>query len=221
MKAAEQRYGLLERMVHCLFDPRQAGKVDHTLHDLLAQRVFSLTCGYPDDNDAARLAGDSIHKMLLDRDPIKGLDLASQPTLSRFENFVGSKQLYRLASRWPRPSSHITPSGWAATRRVTIDLDPTGDPTHRAQKLSFFNSHYNNSCYLPMMGFVMVLCSNGVTEWLEQALQDVFSAPARQHGNPGNQRQRLVHEFWTPLLLPGSALASTRAMATLRKDEAT
>ena len=95
LKASEQRYGLLERMVHCLFDPRQAGKVDHTLHDLLAQRVFSLAGGYPDANDAACLAGDPIHKMLLDRDPIKGLDLASQPTLSRFENFVGPKQLYR------------------------------------------------------------------------------------------------------------------------------
>ena len=39
-------------------------------------------------------------------------------------------------------------------RRVTIDLDPTDDPTHGAQQLSFFNSHYDNACYLPMMGFV-------------------------------------------------------------------
>jgi len=39
-------------------------------------------------------------------------------------------------------------------RLVTIDLDPTDDPTHGAQQLSFFNSHYDNACYLPMMGFV-------------------------------------------------------------------
>ena len=39
-------------------------------------------------------------------------------------------------------------------RLVTIDLDPTDDPTHGAQQLSFFNSHYDSACYLPMMGFV-------------------------------------------------------------------
>jgi len=39
-------------------------------------------------------------------------------------------------------------------RRVTIDHDPTDDPTRGAQQLSFFNSHYDNACYLQMMGFV-------------------------------------------------------------------
>jgi len=66
------------------------------LEELLAQRVFSIACGYPDANDAARLAADPIHKMLLDRDPGAGRDLASQPTLSRFENAIGVKELYRL-----------------------------------------------------------------------------------------------------------------------------
>src|SRR5207302_147827 len=75
---------------------RQAGKVDHSLRELVAQRVFSIACGYPDANDSARLSGDPMHKLLLDRDPVEGRDLASQPTLSRFENGVGVKQLYRL-----------------------------------------------------------------------------------------------------------------------------
>ena len=96
LKAAERRYGLISRMVDCLFDGRQAGKVDHPLKDLFAQRVFSIACGYSDANDSARLAADPIHKMLLDRDPVVGLDLASQPTLSRFENSLGPKPLYRL-----------------------------------------------------------------------------------------------------------------------------
>jgi len=39
-------------------------------------------------------------------------------------------------------------------RRVTLDLDPTDDPTHGAQQLSFFNRHYDSWCYLPVMGFV-------------------------------------------------------------------
>ncbi|WP_211256283.1 transposase, partial [Edaphobacter aggregans] len=89
-------YGLISGMAGCLRDERHAGKVDHSLRDLFAQRVFSIACGYPDANDSARLGADPIHNMLLDRDPVRGVDLASQPTLSRFENSVGPRQLYRL-----------------------------------------------------------------------------------------------------------------------------
>jgi len=95
-EAADRRYGLIAGMADCLRDERQAGKVDHSLKELVAQRVFSIACGYPDANDAGRLAADPIHKMLLDRDPGAGRDLASQPTLSRFENAIGAKELYRL-----------------------------------------------------------------------------------------------------------------------------
>jgi hypothetical protein len=155
LKAAERRFGLISSMVDCLFDGRQAAKVDHPLKDLFAQRVFSIACGYPDANDSARLAADPIHKMLLDRDPVVGLDLASQPMLSRFENSLGPKQLYRLGESLAERviARHAKRLGGRA-RRVTIDLDPTDDPTHGAQQLSFFNSHYDNACYLPMMGFV-------------------------------------------------------------------
>ena len=155
LKAAERRYGLIAGMADCLRDERQAGKVDHSLRDLFAQRVFSIGCGYADANDSARLAADPMHKMLLDRDPITGLDMASQPTLSRFENAAGPRQLYHMGAalaesvieRHARRLHH-------RARLVTIDLDPTDDPTHGAQQLSFFNSHYDNACYLPMMGFV-------------------------------------------------------------------
>jgi hypothetical protein len=47
LKAAERRYELISSMVGYLFDGRQAAKVDHPLNDLLAQRVFSIACGYP------------------------------------------------------------------------------------------------------------------------------------------------------------------------------
>src|ERR1019366_6467755 len=131
-------------LASCLRDERQAGKVDHSLRELVAQRVFSIACGYPDANDSARLSGDPIHKLLLDRDPIEGRDLASQPTLSRFENGVGVKELYRLGEflagsvirRHAKRLRH-------RTYRVTLDLDPTDDPTHGAQQLSFFNGHYD------------------------------------------------------------------------------
>jgi hypothetical protein len=155
LKAAERRYGLIARMSGCLRDRRQAGKVDHSLADLFAQRIFSIGCGYADANDSARLAADPMHKMLLGRDPMTGLDMASQPTLSRFENAVGPRQLYGMAAALAE--SVIERHAQRLQRRarlVTIDLDPTDDPTHGAQQLSFFNSHYDNACYLPMMGFV-------------------------------------------------------------------
>jgi Transposase DDE domain group 1 len=155
LKAAERRYGLIGGLAGCLEDKRQAGKIGHSLRALLAQRVFSIACGYPDANDSARLGADPIHKMLLDRDPVTGLDLASQPTLSRFENSVGPRQLYRMGealatSVIERHAQRLR----NRARLVTIDLDPTDDPTHGAQQLSFFNGHYDTWCYLPVMGFV-------------------------------------------------------------------
>src|SRR6266487_1482648 len=155
LKAADRRYGLVDGLAACLRDERQAGKVDHSLRELVGQRVFSIACGYPDANDSARLSGDPIHKLLLDRDPIEGRDLASQPTLSRFENGVGVKELYRSGeflaeSVIRRHAKRLRHRAY----RVTIDLDPTDDPTHGAQQLSFFNGHYDTWCYLPVMGFV-------------------------------------------------------------------
>lgn len=158
LKAADRRYGLISCLAGCLRDGRQAGKVDHSLEELVGQRVFSIACGYADANDASRLAADPIHKMLLGRDPVAGRDLASQPTLSRFENAIGAKQLYRLGEELAggviqRHAERLR----HRARRVTIDLDPSDDPTHGAQQLSFFNSHYDTWCYLPVMGFVRAL----------------------------------------------------------------
>ena len=155
LKAADRRYGLVDGLAACLRDERQAGKVDHSLRELVGQRVFSIACGYQDANDSARLSEDPIHKLLLDRDPIEGRDLASQSTLSRFENGVGVKELYRSGeflaeSVIRRHAKRLRHRAY----RVTIDLDPTDDPTHGAQQLSFFNGHYDTWCYLPVMGFV-------------------------------------------------------------------
>ena len=155
LKAADRRYGLIDVMADCLRDTRQAGKVDHSLRELVAQRVFSIACGYPDANDSARLSSDPIHKMLLDRDPVTGCNLASQPTLSRFENSIRTRELYRLGEALANSviDRHAERLHGRA-RLVTIDLDPTDDPTHGAQQLSFFNGHYDTWCYLPVMGFV-------------------------------------------------------------------
>jgi hypothetical protein len=155
LKAADRRYRLMERMAGCLRDQRQPGKVDHALEELLAQRIFGMACGYEDANDAARLSADPVHKMLLGRDPQEGPDLASQPTLSRFENSAGPKDLYRLGKALAESviERHAHRLHGRA-RRITIDLDPTDDPTHGTQQLSLFNGYYDTWCYLPVVGFV-------------------------------------------------------------------
>ena len=155
LKAADRRLGLTSALADCLEDERQAGKVQHALHELLTQRVMGIACGYEDANDAARLASDPVHKLLVGRDPIEGQDLASQPTLSRFENAPHRQQLFRLAEALAdcvieRHRRRLK----GRARRITIDLDPTDDPTHGAQQLALFNGHYDTWCYLPLVGFL-------------------------------------------------------------------
>ena len=119
-----------------------------------SQRVFGLACGYADCNDAARLAHDPIHKLLVDRDPLTGAALGSQPTLSRFENGVRRGALYALGEALADTviASHQRRLTRRPVRRITIDLDPTDDPTHGQQELAFFNGHYDTWCYLPLIG---------------------------------------------------------------------
>ena len=99
LKAAERVYGLVKAFALCLADRRAPGKIRHTLADLIGQRVFGIACGHPDGNDADHLADDPIHKLLLGRDPVSGAPLASQPTISRFENGVSRTALYRMRAR--------------------------------------------------------------------------------------------------------------------------
>jgi hypothetical protein len=154
LKACDERLHLTERLAACFPDERQPGKVKHTLHDLIRQRVFAIACGYADCNDAARLADDPVHKMLVERDPLEGAALASQPTLSRFENAPGPKVLYRMGETLAEAVIARQRRRHRKARRITVELDPTDDPTHGAQQLTLFNGHYDTWCYLPVAGFI-------------------------------------------------------------------
>jgi Transposase DDE domain group 1 len=178
LKAAEQRLGLTSALAGGLRDDRQPGKVQHELRELITQRVMAMALGYEDANDAARLAGDPIHKLLVGRDPIVGEDLASQPTLSRFENAPDRKELLRMTEALAdcvlarhRQRLH------GRARRITIDMDPTDDPTHGQQQFTFFNSHYDSYCYLPMVCFLT---------FDEEAEQYLVAAVLRRGNAPGS-----------------------------------
>jgi hypothetical protein len=178
LKGAERRLGLTSALAAGLRDDRQPGKVQHTLGELITQRVMAIALGYEDANDAARLVCDPIHKLLVGGDPLDGEDLASQPTLSRFENAPDRKELLRMTEALAdsvierhRKRLH------GRARRITIDLDSTDDHTHGAQQLSFFNGHYDSYCYLPMVCFLT---------FNEEAEQYLVAAVLRPGNAPGS-----------------------------------
>jgi hypothetical protein len=188
LKAIDDELKLTGQLAACLPEWRQVGKIEHDLPTLIRQRCFGLACGYPDANDAAQLKADPIHKLLVGRDPERGPTLASQPTLSRFENAVGPRDVYRLTQTLAEVviAHHQARLGPKRVRRITIDLDPTDDPTHGQQELSFFNGHYDTWCYLPLVGTL------------------TFNAERTQH---------LV----TAILRPGNAHATAGAIGILRR----
>jgi hypothetical protein len=201
LKALDDRWGLTRQMAACLIDRRAPGKIQHEEIALLRQRVFGIACGYADCNDAARLAHDALHKLLLERDPLAGPALASQPTLSRFENAVGWQELYRLGvtvADLVIDCHRARLKGRAA--RITIDLDPTEDPTHGQQEFTFFNGHYDSWCYLPLVATLTFDAEP--TQYLVGAVLRPGNSPAK-HGAIGLLR-RLVRRLRAAF--PGATL---------------
>ncbi len=191
-------------------------RVDHSLRELVAQRVFSIACGYPDANDSARLSVDPIHKLLLDRDPIVGRDLASQPTLSRFENGVGVKGTLssgpvpggecdpapRQAAAPSRPIA--SPSIWIrltiprtarSSCRFSTDITTTG-ATFRCWVLSASTTRPNSICAPRCYGLATWEQQVGAVAMLRRLVRMI------RHHLPGLQiRVRLDGGFAHPALL--------------------
>ena len=153
LRAADERLGLTRALASVLRDDRNPSRVQHSILDVVRQRVFGIACGYEDANDAARLKSDPMHRLLLDRDPVTGADLASQPTLSRFENAMRTRDVVNLVNTLADlVIQHHAQRLNGKTRRITIDLDGTDDPTHGAQQGAFWNGLYDEACYLPLIG---------------------------------------------------------------------
>jgi hypothetical protein len=200
LKAADRRLGLLDRLAGALTDRRDPARVRHSLRDLLAQRVYGIACGHADANDADALADDPIHKLLLDRDPIDGPRLASQPTLSRFEHAASPRALYRLGEALADTVIAQHRRRRRRVRRITIDLDLTEDATHGAQQLALFNGFYGGWCYLPLVAFLTF--DDEPRQYLVAALLRPGTAPA-----PVGVRGlllRLLPKLWRAF--PGAAI---------------
>ena len=147
LKDPDEQLGLTRALAAVLQDPRDPRRVHFTLHDLLKQRVLQIAAGYEDANDANTLRHDPIFKLLLGRLPDSGAPLASQPTLSRFENHVSRTELYRMARVLVEQflASYASPP-----QLIVLDVDDTEDPVHGEQEQARYDGYYGGYCFLPL-----------------------------------------------------------------------
>lgn len=145
---ADRRLGMSEALGSAIRDSRDATKVRHRLLDLIRERVLAIALGYEDANDLDELREDPALKVACEHRPTAKGVLGSQPTLSRLENSVDSKDLLRMATALAERVISQLP---AQTRSVIIDVDATDDPCHGQQEFEQFNAYYDAHCYLPLL----------------------------------------------------------------------
>lgn len=150
LRCLDEREGWSRRLADCLTERRQAGRIRHSLHEQVRQRLFQIALGYEDCNDANRLRRDPVLLTACDRSPDDDEGLSSQPTLSRFENRVGGRALRRLLRRFEGDYVASLPEH---TEQVVLDIDATHDPAHGQQELAFFHGFYDERIYHPLLVF--------------------------------------------------------------------
>ena len=143
----ERRLNLANRLAACLHDPRQPGKITHPLDEILRFRMLAIVAGYPDGNDCDVLRDDPAFKMALDRPPVSGPALCSQPTVSRVENLARRTELYRMGEAMLELYCDSFP---VVPHHLTLDLDESFDRVHGEQELRKFNAYYDDWGFLPI-----------------------------------------------------------------------
>jgi hypothetical protein len=156
----DRRWNYTARMAGCLEaapvdDPRQRHRKPQTEHErieMLRQRLFGILAGYEDCNDHDTLRNDPAFKMIADRLP-EDDPLASQPTLSRFENSVTPADLQRLIDFTITTGIERLKekNGGRLPASITLDLDATDDPTHGHQQLTLFHGYFGQYQYFPLI----------------------------------------------------------------------
>jgi hypothetical protein len=171
IRLLDKELGVLATVAGRLPDPRVQALVTHTREALLAQEVYQILAGYPDGNDAQALRDDPLFQTVLDLSPDTGHTLASGSTLNRFHQAYTRRQAELPAEQRPvlgevdaalsrrlRILNDYLPELFIRTRRqppryVILDVDPSDDPTHGQQVLSFFHGYYDQHQYFPLFVF--------------------------------------------------------------------
>jgi hypothetical protein len=132
LEKIEREHKLIKKIGKHLPDLRNPRFITYTREDQLKQRVFMIMLGYEDANDVTHLQHDPLFK-----DVLQG-DLASQPTISRFENSLDKHSIFELCSVWV--DNYVL--SLQGRKRIVIDVDATDDPTYGNQQMSMFNGYY-------------------------------------------------------------------------------
>lgn len=145
MRAFDERIDLTHGFTAVLDDVRDPTLIGHSFLEMTRSRVYGILADYVDQNDHDALRSDPIFKLIANRLP-DDPDLASQPTLSRFENAISIRSLKRLRDVFIDQfiASFPTPP-----RRLTFDLDAVDDPAHGAQQLALFHGYFEQYQYFP------------------------------------------------------------------------
>jgi len=141
----DEQLGLTQQLAECLTDRRHVGYVGHTFLEMVRMRTYGILADYADQNDHDLLRSDPVFKLICGRS-IHDDHLASQPTLSRFENAIDTRSFFRLRDMLV---DQFIASFDEPPRQLTLDIDPFDDPTHGQQQLTFFHGYYRQYQYLP------------------------------------------------------------------------
>lgn len=172
MAQLDHELGILAEAARRLPDPRSQVFVTHSAEDLLRQQVFQILAGYPDGNDAQQLRDDPLFKTIVGVDPRRAdRPLASGSTLNRFQHAYTRREadkpleerdvlpeVRRAQIERIRGLNEFLVDVFVRTRpappaEIIIDLDPTDDPTHGQQQLTFWHGYYDQNQYFPLLIF--------------------------------------------------------------------
>lgn len=171
LQEVERRCAIVEQFTQCFDDHRDASRVEHSVRDLLAQRVFALALGYEDLNDHDELRFDPLLAAAIGKvDPKgakrtrqrdQGAGLAGKSTLNRVElsrpGDAERDRYRRIVLREEFVDQVLVDVFLQAYQepptRITLDLDATDDPLHGKQEGRFFHGYYGHYCYLPLYVF--------------------------------------------------------------------
>lgn len=172
LKEMEKTTGIINAMSAIIEDQRDQRYVDHSYNILVSQRVFQICAGYEDANDCNHLRNDPIFKLCANVLPDTDTPLASQPTMSRFENTPSRRTLYQLAYAFV---DTFIASYEKEPSVIVLDFDDTEDTVHGNQQLSLFNAYVGDYCYMPLH----------IYEGLSGKLVCALLKPGKQLGGAG------------------------------------
>ena len=150
LREAERHLQMGARMAQHIPDARDPNLVTHSYTSMVVARMMMIAAGYEDCDDIDALKRDAAFKIACERAPESGIDLMSQPTLSRLENTPEAADLYRIGRE---QIDIFIDSFKTKPTQLTLDFDDTTDLIHGGQQLGLFNSHAGGHCFQPMLVF--------------------------------------------------------------------